>query len=136
MARINKSFKANDIATLVAAVNAYLAPLIAGDSVNIIWADMVLNYYPRQMDKEFQFNLTLDDVPTAPATTPFTLEMFDARSPTDLDAELATYYAAHVGEFATGARIVSQDQPRTLNQMIVWLLANETLADGGNYTPS
>jgi hypothetical protein len=135
MSRVTASFKANTIADLTAAVNAYLLPFTGGSSRNIIWVDVILNYYPRQFTKEFQCSITTDTVATAPATSPFVMVMFDEKSVTDLNAALVTYYAANVGEFTTGMRIVSQDTSRSLNQMIGWLLNNATLADGGNYTP-
>ncbi len=135
MSRVTKSFKASSIAELVADVNAYLAPFVGGSSRDVIWADMKLILYPRQLTTVLEFIITTDTVPTGPATTPFVLAILQEGNVTDLDAAFAAYYTAHAGEFFTGARIVSEEIPRQLNLMTAWLLRNETLADGANYTP-
>jgi len=135
MARITTSYKANDLTELATALNAYLAPLIAGASVFILGLDVVLNLQDRALGTEYQATLTIEDAGAPAVATPFEVVFLSDSNTTDLDAAYVAYYAANPTHFTTAARNVSKITPSRLNRIDTWILVNETAGATANYTP-
>lgn len=137
MAIQTQAFREPSLADLATSVNAFLATRVGGSAIALLQVGIILNLLTRRMLKqgEFQCILTYNTTPVGAQAAPYVLRTAQAGNPTDLETAMDAI-AATVGlNFVSGFRVISQDEPSQIPQMMAWCLTSTDAGASANYTP-
>jgi hypothetical protein len=137
MTILTQAFRESSLSDLEDAVNAFLAPLVGGSAIVLLQVDVILNLLPRRMLKqgEFQCIITYQDTPVSPQAAPFVLATAQAGNPEDLATAMNAIAAGMGLTFVSGFRVISQDEPSQIPQMMSWCLTSIDPNASDNYLP-
>ena len=138
MAILTQVFQASNVADLIAAVNTALALLVGGSAVTLLQVSVnqpeVLvrrKLKAAQLQASFTYNTT----PVGAQATPFVLNLVVAGDPATLATNINAVAATAGLNFVSGARLISQNIPREIPQLLAWILTSTDTGASANYTP-
>jgi len=138
MTILSQVFQASNVADLVAAVNTALALLVSGSAVTLLQVSVnqpEVLVRRKLKASQLQASITYSTTPVGAQTTPFVLNLVVAGDPATLATNLNTLAATAGLNFVSGARLISQNIPREIPQLMAWMLTSTDTGASANYTP-
>ncbi len=135
MSILAKVFQASSIVDLETAVNAFLAGLVGGSAVTIIQVSIKQNLLPRRQLKQTQLQcvITYNTAPVGAQATPFVLNLIQSGNVTDFQTALNAAMAVGGLLFVSGVRVISDDEPAQIPQLMGWILTSTDAGASANY---
>ena len=139
MSILTQVFQASNVADLVAAVNTALALLVGGSAVKLLQVSVIQpeNLERRQLKaNQLQAVITFNTTPVGAQTTPFVLNIKTAGDAASLATALNALAATGGLNFVSGARLMSQNVPGNIPQLMAWMLTSTDTGAAANYVPT
>ena len=139
MSILTQVFQASNIADLVASVNAALALLVGGSAVKLLQVSVIQpeNLERRQLKaNQLQAVITYNTTPVGAQAAPFVLNIKTAGDPLSLATALNALAATGGLNFVSGARMMSQNIPGNIPQLMAWMLTSTDAGAAANYVPT
>jgi hypothetical protein len=139
MTILSQVFQASNAADLTAAVNAALALLVGGAAVKLLQVSVnqpEVLVRRKLKSAQLQAAITYNSTPVGSQTAPYVLNLVVAGDPTTLATNINTLAATAGLNFVSGARLISQNIPREIPQLMAWVLTSTDAGAAANYVPT
>jgi hypothetical protein len=138
MSILTQVFQASNVADLVSAVNTALALLVGGSAATLLQVSVTqpqVQVRRKTKAAQLQASFTINTTPVGGQATPFVLNLVVAGDPATLATNINAVAATGGLNFVSGARLISQNIPREIPQLMAWILTSTDAGASANYTP-